>query len=78
MFIQVCNNHSFNKDDIDNPLIVKIIDNPYAVINQLNIPECFDCKKCKISEDCHFVDIVALEKKIQNIQTQYYNGLVGK
>lgn len=72
------NNHSFNKDDIDNPLIVKIIDNPYAVINQLNIPECFDCKKCKISEDCHFVDIVALEKKIQNIQTQYYNGLVGK
>lgn len=74
----ITNNHSSYNEKLDNSLIAKIIVNPDEVVNQLSIPECFDCMKCKISEDCHFVDIVALEKKIQDIQILYYNGIMGK
>lgn len=52
--------------------VVSMIKSVDSFVSSQHFPTCFDCAKCQIVGDCHFFEIVKLEKKLQELQRQYY------
>lgn len=53
--------------------LMDLIKNPSNSLGTIKIPSCFDCLNCSITDCCHYFDIVALEKNIQNLQKVKHN-----
>lgn len=60
------------KDDLTKSLISMMLD-PAKSLHGMKLPTCFNCSECPITNNCHYFDILALEKKIQKLQLEPTN-----
>lgn len=60
------------KDDLTRSLISMMLD-PAKSLHGMKLPTCFNCSECPIKDNCHYLDVLALEKRIQKIQLKMIN-----
>ena len=56
--------------------VVSMVKSVGVFVSSQHYPTCFDCAKCQIEGDCHFFEVVKLEKKLQDLQSQYYGTAI--
>lgn len=70
--IEEVSNHGLNIIDPSLQSYKALINSPKDYISKLLIPKCFDCNNCNLKADCYYFAIVTLEKKLQNLQMNFY------
>lgn len=45
--------------------VISDLDNNNDIFKYQNYSSCFNCKSCKISSECTYIDIIGIIKKIQ-------------
>lgn len=48
--------------------VISDFSNPEDIMKNYSFPTCFECHKCPIANDCHYIDAVKFENLIQEIQ----------
>lgn len=56
----------YNENIVDE--VISDFDNPDDIMKNYSFPTCFECEKCPIANDCHYVDAIRFEHLIQEIQ----------
>ena len=46
------------------------LENAYDIFKQQVFPICFSCDECKISNDCHYLNVIRFIKHIQEKHTE--------
>lgn len=64
---------NINAEDKLTSSLVNMILDPVRSLKGMKIPTCFNCSECHIKDNCHFFDIISLEKAIQEKQISLKN-----